>query len=46
MTEMIESHVIEMTATEMTVTIDHHEVVVDAVVGEGADAVVWEADQI
>ena len=51
MTEMIVSHVTEMiatetTVTETTVTIDHHEVVVDAAVGDGADAVAWEAEQI
>ena len=44
--EMIVSHVKEMIATETTVTIDPHEVVVDAAVGEGADAVAWEAEQI
>ena len=38
--------VTEMIATETIVTIDRREVVVDAAVGEGVDAVVWEADQI
>ena len=44
--EMIVRHEIEMIATETIVRIDHHEVVVDAAVVEGADAVAWEAEQI